>query len=117
MMEYMVQASNPELQKFKAEQMRVVPHIRTWQPTLAVYDPARTVKKETSSMTGHVVASWIGTKLVIWEGDGRFLMPDEMIKDLFRVDENTARSRLAWSIPALTSGSCSRCDTSRRGGA
>jgi hypothetical protein len=87
MMEYMVQASNPELQKFKAEQMRVVPHIRTWQPTLAVYDPARTVKKETSSMTGHVVASWIGTKLVIWEGDGRFLMPDEMIKDLFRVDE------------------------------
>jgi hypothetical protein len=87
MMEYMVQASNPQLKKFKAEQMRVVPHIRTWQPTLAMYDPARTKNEKTSSMTGHVVASWIGHKLVIWEADGRFLLPDAIIDDLFRVEE------------------------------
>lgn len=85
--EYMVQASNPQLRKFKAEQMRVVPHIRTWQPTLAVYDPARTTNQKTSSMTGSVVASWIGAKLVVWEADGRFMLPDALIADLFRVEE------------------------------
>lgn len=87
MMEYMVQASNPELQRFRPEHIRVAPHIRTWQPTYAIYDPARTTNRETSSMTGHVVASWVGNRMVIWEGDGRFLKPDELIEDLFRVNE------------------------------
>lgn len=87
MMEYMVQASNPELQKFKAEHIKVVPVIRAWQPTLAIYDPARTVKKESSSMTGHVVASWVGSKMIVWEGDGRFLLPDALVNDLFRVND------------------------------
>lgn len=87
MREYMVQAANPQLRRFKAEHIRVVPHIRSWQPTLAIYDPARTAKKETSSMYGHVVASWIGNKMVIWEGDGRFMQPSEMIDDFFRIEE------------------------------
>lgn len=86
-MEYMVEASNPELQRFKAEYIRIKPHIRTWHPTLAVYDPARTVKRESSSMTGHVVASWVGNKVVVWESDGRFMLPNEMIDDLFRVED------------------------------
>jgi hypothetical protein len=87
MMEYMVEASNPELQRFKAEHIKIVPTIKTWQPTAAVYDPARTVKTATSAMTGHVVASWVGAKLIVWEADGKFLLPSEMIDDVFRVND------------------------------
>lgn len=87
MREYMVQASNPQLRRFKAEDMKVVPHVRTWQPTLAMYDPARTTKKETSSMTGWVVASWIGHKLIVWDAGGQFWLPNEMVSHMFEVEE------------------------------
>jgi len=49
---------------------------------------ARTTNQKTSSMTGHTVASWIGNKLlVVWEADGRFMLPDALIDDLFRIEE------------------------------
>jgi hypothetical protein len=58
--------------------------VRTWQNTYAVYDPARTTNK-TSATTGKVVYSWLSTRLVIWEGQGSFWKPDELVADIFSV--------------------------------
>ncbi len=89
MQEYMVQAVDPSTRVFSASQFRVVPRVRTWEPTWAMYDPARTVKA-TSAHTGKVVFSWIGTKLVIWEADGQLWMPDAIIDDIFKVADTYA---------------------------
>jgi hypothetical protein len=80
--EYMVQASDPSARTFKTEMMRVEPQVRSWQPTWAMYDPARTVGAK-SAHTGKVVFSWVGTRLVVWEGDGQLWMPDQIISDMF----------------------------------
>ena len=58
---------------------------RTWHAVYAFYDPARTVKT-TSAHTGYVVWSWVGRRLVLWESGGRLWKPDEIIDDLFRVE-------------------------------
>lgn len=82
MQEYMVEAVDPSTRLFTNEIIRVVPQARTWQPTYAFYDPARTVKAS-SAHTGKVVFSWVGNKLVVWEGDGQLWMPDKIIEDIF----------------------------------
>lgn len=85
--EYMCQAEDPEKKIFKNEMIRVEPRIRTWQAVYSMTDPARTTRT-TSATTGRVVWSWIGHKLVVWDGIARRWMPDEIINDLFHVQEN-----------------------------
>jgi hypothetical protein len=82
--EYMVEAVDPSAKTFKTEHIRVEPTARTWHPTYAMYDPARTTDKKKSAHTGKVVFSWVGTKLIVWEGDGQLWMPSEIIDDMFR---------------------------------
>lgn len=89
MQEYMVQATDPSTRVFTTAMCKVVPTERTWQPTYAMYDPARTVKAS-SAHTGKVVFSWVGTKLIVWEGDGQLWMPDKIIDDMFSVHEQYA---------------------------
>lgn len=86
MQEYMVQAVDPSTRAFTQDMFKIVPRVRTWEPVYAMYDPARTTKK-TSSLTGKVVFSWIGSKLVVWEADGQMWMPNQIIDDIFQVAE------------------------------
>ena len=86
MQEYMVEAVDPSTRVFTSGMVRVEPTVRTWQPTYAFYDPARTVK-ESSAHTGKVVFSWVGNRLIVWEGDGQLWMPDQIINDIFKTDE------------------------------
>lgn len=81
--EYMVEAVDPSTRTFTNDIIKVVPQARRWQPTYAFYDPARTVKAS-SAHTGKVVFSWIGNKLVVWEGEGNLWMPDKIIEDMFQ---------------------------------
>jgi hypothetical protein len=85
--EYMLEPEDVTKKKFTEAMFKSEAMVRTWHPTIAIYDPARTTNTQTSATTGHVVGSWIGNKLVLWEGNGRFLMPDEIIGDLFRVQD------------------------------
>lgn len=62
---------------------------RSWHAVYAFYDPARTVKA-TSAHTGYAAWSWIGRRLVVWESGGRLWKPDEIIDDLFRVENEYA---------------------------
>lgn len=84
--EYMMQAENPGDKIFSADMFRIEPQVRAWQPTYAVYDPARTVKT-TSATTGKVVGSWVNNRLVIWQASGELWRPDEMIEDMFKTDD------------------------------
>jgi predicted phage terminase large subunit-like protein len=52
----------------------------------AIYDPARTTLKS-SATTGTVVSSWIGRKLVVWEANAQKWTPEEIVNDIFRVNE------------------------------
>jgi hypothetical protein len=87
--EYMCEAEDPQVKAFTADMFRVEPTVRTWHATYAMYDPARTIKA-TSATTGVVVFSWIANRLMIWDAYGPKWKPDEIINDMFRVDEHYA---------------------------
>lgn len=86
-MEYMCQAEAPGDKAFKAEMFRVEQTVRTWQNMYCMYDPARTVGAA-SATTGFASWSWIGGRLVVWDGWGRQLMPDEIIANMFQLYED-----------------------------
>jgi hypothetical protein len=87
MSEYMVQAVDPGTRLFSKEMFKFDPALaRSWHPTYAVIDPARSVKSS-SSTTGVAVASWVGRKLVIWEARGPRILPSEIIDECFRIEE------------------------------
>lgn len=85
-MEYMCEAETAGEKAFRKEMFRVEPQVRTWQNRFCMYDPARTVGAG-SATTGFADWSWIGGRLVVWDGWGRKLMPDEIIADMFRYNE------------------------------
>lgn len=86
MQEYMCEASDPATKSFRAGMVRVEPVVRTWQAVYVMIDPARTVNQK-SAHTGCAVWSWINNRLVVWEAWGRFLMPDEIVQELFRLND------------------------------
>lgn len=83
--EYMCEADDPAARIFKEGDAPTVAHVRTWQAIYAAYDPARTVNSS-SAMTGKAVFSWIGSKLLVWSGDARLWLPDEIVDDIFSTD-------------------------------
>lgn len=82
MQEYMCEAEDVAAKPFASTTFKIEPLVRTWQNTFAVYDPARTTAA-TSAMTGKVVYSWMGNRLVVWSADGQFWKPDEIVSDIF----------------------------------
>ena len=89
MQEYMVEAIDPSTRVFTSAILKIEPRTRTWEPTYAMYDPARTVKAS-SAHTGKVVFSWVGSQLVIWEGTGELWLPDKIISDMFATHDTYA---------------------------
>ena len=81
--EYMCEAEDPKQKTFNVGMFKVVPRERIWQPVWAMYDPARTTNAR-SSTTGFAAWSWIGNRLVVWDGDGLRLKPDEIIEHMFK---------------------------------
>lgn len=84
--EYMCNAVAEETKRFKEEHMRAEPIVRTYQATYAVYDPARTTN-ELSAHTGKFVFSWDRNRIIVWESGGYYWKPDEIVNDLFAVNE------------------------------
>lgn len=84
--EFMCQSEDPAVKAFTADLFKVEPTVRTWHATYAMYDPARTVKT-TSATTGVAVWSWINNRLIVWDAYGPKWKPDEIIADMFRVDD------------------------------
>jgi hypothetical protein len=84
--EFMCEAVDPASRTFQSEHFKTRVQVPSWHATYAVYDPARTVKA-TSATTGKVVFSWIGPRLVVWQADARKWLPNEIIDDIFAVNE------------------------------
>lgn len=84
--EYMCEAEDQEAKSFTVDLFKVRPQIKTWQATWAFYDPARTVKT-TSASTGVAVWSWVNNRLIVWDAYGKLWKPDEIIEDIFKVNE------------------------------
>lgn len=84
--EYMCEADNPESKIFKPEHQRTHAGVRTWEAVYAAYDPARTVGS-TSATTGVAVFSWVGNRLIVWKGYANLWLPDQIVEDIFRVDD------------------------------
>jgi hypothetical protein len=84
--EYMCQARSGETRQFTREHLKILPEVRKWHGVYAMYDPARSVNKN-SAHTGKAVWSWIGNRLVVWEASGHFWRPDEIVNDMFVVNE------------------------------
>jgi hypothetical protein len=89
MQEFMCEAEDVAAKPFAATTFKVEPIIKTWQNSFAVYDPARTTLVS-SAMTGKVVYSWIGNRLVVWDADGAFWKPDEIVADIFKTFQTHA---------------------------
>ncbi|HEX8838162.1 MAG TPA: hypothetical protein VF748_14570 [Candidatus Acidoferrum sp.] len=86
MREYMCVAEDESQKIFTRDLLIAEPHTHSWQPTYAFYDPARTVGPH-SSTTGWAVWSWVGDKLIVWDGGGELWRPDELRDHIFALDE------------------------------
>jgi hypothetical protein len=84
--EYLCKAEDPQSKVFTKTMFNVEPTVRTWQPVYAMFDPART-KKDTSATTGYAAWSWINRRMIVWEARALLAMPDEIVSEIFRVDE------------------------------
>jgi hypothetical protein len=83
--EYLCEAEDPAVKTFRAEDIKTEALVRTWHRVDVAYDPARTVNKKSAS-TGKVVFSWIGPRLVVWSGEAKLWMPDQLVNDVFATD-------------------------------
>lgn len=85
--EYMCEAISQAVKPFKLEDYRVSPRVRTWEAVYVMYDPAKTTKNlRHQSHTAKVAFSWVGNKIVVWDGWARPIPPSELIDDIFKSD-------------------------------
>lgn len=99
--EYMCRSENAALKTFKAEMVRIAPQRETWAAKTVIVDPARTVDERKSAQTGYVVQSWVGNKLVIYDAYGRFHRPDEIVAEIFKLDEAWQPTQIAVEVDGL----------------
>jgi hypothetical protein len=85
--EYMCRAEDAAAKPFQKSMIRVTPEpITTWTPKKIFVDPARTVGKR-SARTGYAVWDWTGNRLHVHDAFGHFHKPDEIVNEIFRLDE------------------------------
>lgn len=87
MREYMCEPDDPSKKLFTSAMFKVEPRVHVWQPAFAFYDPARTARADSHSTTGWAVWSWVGGRLVVWDGGGERWLPDQMVEHVFRIND------------------------------
>jgi hypothetical protein len=87
--EYLCQPEDPGSKTFTTAMLRIEPTVRVWQPCWAFYDPARTTN-ERSATTGWAVWSYVGKKIVVWDGGAEHWMPDQIIEHICNLNAEYA---------------------------
>ena len=82
--EFMCQPVSEQARVFTHEMLRTVPRVRTYEPVMAMLDPARTTQRH-SATTGLAVWSWVRGRLIIWKGVAQKWLPDEIIAEIFNI--------------------------------
>jgi|SRR5579864_483861 len=100
MMEYMCVAVSEREKPFRNDMRRVEPRVKLWEATYVMYDPARTVGSQ-SATTGRAVWSWIGPRLIVWDLWAKKLLPNEIIEDMLRVNDQYNPVKLGFEADGL----------------
>lgn len=82
--EYLCKPMDDVARTFKSESIQVVENSPLWSPKTLIVDPARTTNA-TSSRTGYVVGSWVGSELWVYEALGGFHKPSEQVDKIFEL--------------------------------
>lgn len=85
--EYMCRSEDVAAKPFQARMIRVAATVAVWRPIQIFVDPARTTKVKTSARTGYAVWDWTGPLLTVHDAFGAFHKPDEIINQIFELDE------------------------------
>ena len=87
--EYMCEPEDPASRVFLPSMIQIVPRVRVWEPVFVFIDPARTAKA-TSATTGWACWSWVGRRMVVWDGGADFWQPDQIIDHIFKLNAEYA---------------------------
>lgn len=85
--EYMCRAEDKASKPFQPDMFKKAAEPIGFYATEVMVDPARTVNAKTSARTGYAVWKWIGNKLYVLEAYGKFHKPDEIIAEIFILNE------------------------------
>jgi hypothetical protein len=84
MQEYMLMAIGTQDKPFETERIaECAIDPAPWLPKVVITDPARTTDPKKSDLSGRVVVSRLGTKILVHESDGGYWKPDQVINDAF----------------------------------
>lgn len=84
--EYMCRSEDVANKPFQERMIKVEVSPAIWMPTQVMVDPARTTGPK-SARTGYAAWAWMGPKLYVREGYGAYHKPDEIINEMFKLDE------------------------------
>ncbi len=85
--EYMCRAEDVAAKPFKPEMFKRGARPVRFSAVEVMVDPARTVNTKTSARTGYAVWTWVGNTLYVLEAYGKFHKPDEIINEIFLINE------------------------------
>lgn len=85
--EYMCRAEDKASKPFQPDMYKQGSRPIGYSPVEIMVDPARTVNTKTSARTGYAAWSWVGSKLYVMEAYGAFHKPDEIINEIFKLNE------------------------------
>lgn len=86
--EMLCRAEDPATKLFQNRHIQVSTVVPTHSPTYLYCDPARTTRVRTSARTGFAVWSWVGGhRLYVHKAFGGFFKPDEIVNNLFQLNE------------------------------
>lgn len=85
--EYMCRAEDKASKPFQPEMFRRGVPAPGHRIVEIMVDPARTVNLKTSARTGYAVWSWLGNQLTVLKAYGAFHKPDEIINEIFKLNE------------------------------
>jgi hypothetical protein len=99
--EYMCRSESADTKTFKPEMITVAEVKQTYIAKKVIVDPARTVNQKTSAQTGYAVQSWVGTRLIVHDAYGRFHRPDEIVSEMFKLNEEHQPVEIAVEVDGL----------------
>ena len=99
--EYMCRSESADAKTFKPDMIQVAAVKQTYIAKKVIVDPARTVDPKKSAQTGYAVQSWIGSKLIVHDAYGRFHRPDEIVSEMFKLDEEHQPVEIAVEVDGL----------------
>jgi hypothetical protein len=85
--EYMCRAEDQASKPFQASMFKKGIAPVGYSAVEIMVDPARTVNTKTSARTGYAVWAWTGNRLTVFEAYGRFHRPDEIIAEIFKLND------------------------------